>query len=154
MTTELPCNYCNCIFSDEISFKIHLKNCLNNINNSSTNKYYCPACNRYFRFLPNLLRHCETKKHLDLINWNIKQLSNNCDSINSQTNIKNVLLTKDIVEKEDNTKEDISIKQDLLITNNTSNFEYIEIKDDFLSQLQESYNTSNTSNTSNTDNQK
>ena len=30
MTTELPCNDCNCIFSDEISFKIHLKNCLNN----------------------------------------------------------------------------------------------------------------------------
>ena len=159
MTTELPCNDCNCIFSDEISFKIHLKNCLNNINKDPLNKYYCSACDRYFRFLPNLLRHGETKKHLDLINWNIKQLSNNCDSTDSQTNIKNIFLTRDIIEKENikdiniediDIKEDIDIEQDFLISNtsNTSNtlnlnVEYLDIQDDFLSQLQESYNTSN-----------
>lgn len=153
MPTELPCNDCNCIFSNEISFKIHLKNCLNNINNNTTNKYYCPACNRYFRFLPNLLRHSETKKHLDLINWNIKQLSNNSDSINLQTNIKNVFITKDIIEKEDineDIKENVNIEKDFLISNsNNNNLDNVDIKDDFLSQLQESYNTSNTSNIDN-----
>ena len=161
MSIEIPCNDCNCIFSDQITFKIHLKNCLNNINNDPLNKYYCPACDRYFRFLPNLLRHQETKKHLDLINWNLKQLSNNSDSTDSQTNIKNIYLTRDIQEKDNtntNTNDDnddnyiniennyINIENNFLISNTSTNNPLDNIEDDFLLQLQQSYNQNNQNN--------
>ncbi len=75
-TKELNCNNCNFIFGNEQLFNIHLTKCRKGFKNSDPkNSYYCPVCDggRYFRLFSNLLRHQETKKHNDLLNWYLKQ---------------------------------------------------------------------------------
>ena len=76
----MNCDSCNYFLSDNDSFNIHLKNCKNNINSDPKNKYYCPSCDKKFRILPNLEKHNESKKHLNLFEWNKKQLNNNNNS--------------------------------------------------------------------------
>jgi hypothetical protein len=92
----MNCDSCNYFFSDNDSFNIHLKNCKNNINNDPKNKYYCPSCDKKFRILPNLEKHNESKKHLNLFEWNKKQLNIN----NNNHTTKSINLISDIPEKE------------------------------------------------------
>lgn len=73
---EINCKSCNFIFGNEQLFNIHLKKCRKGFKNSDPkNSYACPVCDggRYFRLFSNLLRHQETKKHSDLLNWYLKQ---------------------------------------------------------------------------------
>lgn len=92
----MNCDSCDYFFSDNDSFNIHLKNCKNNINTDPKNKYYCPSCDKKFRILPNLEKHNESKKHLNLFEWNKKQLNINT---NNHTT-KSINLISDIPEKE------------------------------------------------------
>ncbi len=92
----MNCDSCNYFFSDNDSFNIHLKNCKNNINTDPKNKYYCPSCDKKFRILPNLEKHNESKKHINLFEWNKKQLNIN----NNNPTTKSINLISDIVEKE------------------------------------------------------
>jgi hypothetical protein len=92
----MNCDSCDYFFSDNDSFNIHLKNCKNNINTDPKNKYYCPSCDKKFRILPNLEKHNESKKHLNLFEWNKKQLNIN----NNNRTTKSINLISDIAEKE------------------------------------------------------
>ena len=92
----MNCDSCDYFFSDNYSFNIHLKNCKNNINTDPKNKYYCPSCDKKFRILPNLEKHNESKKHLNLFEWNKKQLNINT---NNHTT-KSINLISYIAEKE------------------------------------------------------
>jgi thiol-disulfide isomerase/thioredoxin len=92
----MNCDSCDYFFSDNDSFNIHLKNCKDNINTDPKNKYYCPSCDKKFRILPNLEKHNESKKHLNLFEWNKKQLNINT---NNQTT-KFINLISEIEEKE------------------------------------------------------
>jgi hypothetical protein len=96
----MNCNTCNYFFSDNDSFNIHLKTCRDNINDDPKNKYYCPSCDKKFRVFTNLERHNESKKHLNLFEWNKKQLNSN----NNQLNIKTINLISNIEEKESKPK--------------------------------------------------
>jgi hypothetical protein len=93
----MNCDSCDYFFSDNDSFNIHLKNCKNNINNDPKNKYYCPSCDKKFRILPNLEKHNESRKHLNLFEWNKKQLNIN----NNNPTTKSINLISDIPEKEE-----------------------------------------------------
>ncbi len=97
----MNCDSCNYFFIDNDSFNIHLKNCKNNINNDPKNKYYCPSCDKKFRILTNLEKHNESKKHLNLFEWNKKQLNINNNNINT----KIINLISDIPEKEEEQKQ-------------------------------------------------
>lgn len=92
----MNCDSCDYFFSDNDSFNIHLKNCKNNINTDPKNKYYCPSCDKKFRILLNLEKHNESKKHLNLFEWNKKQLNIN----NNNHTTKSINLISNISEKE------------------------------------------------------
>ena len=129
--SEKNCNDCNFIFSNIVSFNIHLKNCKNNINYDNKNKYFCPSCNRKFRLFDNLQRHEETKNHIELFNWEKKQLPDivikNIQKADPtyDPNIKVINLTRELIMKENK----VDIPEDIIlpISNNNKNDKSISI---------------------------
>ncbi len=103
---EKICGECNFVFSSQISYNIHLKTCKENINYDPKNKYFCPSCCRQFRIFDNLKRHEETKKHLELFNWEKKQLSDilvkdiQKSDPKYDPNVKVITLTRELILKE------------------------------------------------------
>lgn len=84
-SSEIPCSSCNFIFNDNQLYNIHLNKCASNHNTDPKNRYYCPICNRQFRLLSNLLRHNETRKHQELLEWNVNKISSGADTDNVKT---------------------------------------------------------------------
>ncbi len=84
-SSEISCSSCNFIFNDNQLYNIHLKTCASNHNTDPKNKYYCPICNRQFRLLSNLLRHNETRKHQELLEWNVNKMSSSPNTNNVKT---------------------------------------------------------------------
>ncbi len=103
---EKLCSECNFVFSSQISYNIHLKTCKENVNYDPKNKYFCPSCCRQFRIFDNLKRHEETKKHLELFNWEKKQLSDvfikdiQKSDPSYDPNVKVITLTRELILKE------------------------------------------------------
>lgn len=81
----MNCDKCDFFFSDMDSFNIHLNKCSSNINDDPKNKYYCPSCDKKFRTLTNLEKHNESKKHINLFEWNKKQLNINQNTSTTKT---------------------------------------------------------------------
>ncbi len=70
---EIQCDTCSYIFTDKISYDIHIK-LLKCVEDNKNNKnYYCSVCDRQFRLLSNLQRHQETITHQDALEQIIKQ---------------------------------------------------------------------------------
>lgn len=100
-TKELNCKSCNFIFGNEQLFNIHLKKCRQGVkNNDPKNSYSCPVCDggRYFRLFSNLLRHQETKKHSDLLNWYLKQFKSTEETEETQEETPGIEETEEIVD--------------------------------------------------------
>ena len=72
---EVQCDTCLNIFTDKISYEIHIKlfKCSQDNKNSNSKNYYCPVCDRQFRLLSNLQRHQETITHQETLEKIIKQ---------------------------------------------------------------------------------
>jgi hypothetical protein len=81
----MNCDKCDYFFNDMDSFNIHLNKCSSNINDDPKNKYYCPSCDKKFRTLTNLEKHNESKKHINLFEWNKKQLNINQNTSTTKT---------------------------------------------------------------------
>ena len=147
MNTEFPCENCQYIFSDQISFNIHLKNCETNKLKDHKQQYSCPVCNRQFRVLANLLRHEETKKHQNLIEWHKKQdPSIDPELISIDPNIKNIYVSCNLENEnnqlsnlEDLTTIELETQSEMEISNDISqtiDLEPVETQnDEFLDNL-------------------
>ncbi len=132
-SSEISCSSCNFIFNDNQLYNIHLKNCSNNHNTDLKNKYYCPICNRQFRLLSNLLRHTETRKHQELLEWNVNKNSSGPNHANIKT--ISVNLTDDELEstsrKNQSKTFDLDLPQELSFQSKyTENFNISESEKD------------------------
>lgn len=72
---EIKCDTCLSIFTDKISYDIHIKllKCVSGNNDNNKNYYSCPVCDRQFRLLSNLQRHQETVTHQEILEKIIAQ---------------------------------------------------------------------------------
>ena len=119
---EINCKSCNFIFGNEQLFNIHLKKCRKGFKNSDPkNSYACPVCDggRYFRLFSNLLRHQETKKHSDLLNWYLKQFKTTEEEEMEDTPIESS--SSSLLEDESNTNMNMNMISNEI--NDLKNFE-------------------------------
>jgi hypothetical protein len=147
-STEIPCSRCNFIFNDNQLYNLHLTNCASNKNNDPKNKYYCPICNRQFRLLSNLLRHNETRKHQELLEWHVNKMSSGPNT----NNVKNISVNLTDEELESTSRKsqsktfDLDLDLDLDEKPNITTLSEeitLESEDPFLANLQNTYSQQN-----------
>ncbi len=134
---EVHCDICSAIFTDNISYNIHLT--LLKCNKDGNKNYYCPVCDRQFRLLSNLQRHQETITHQELQDKIIK----NENIITEDNDIKNISVDltprrKELsLEEMDKLNQDKQLKfnNDEKINDEKINDEKINDTDIFLIQL-------------------
>jgi hypothetical protein len=143
--SEISCSSCNFIFNDNQLYNLHLKTCASNKNNDPKNKYYCPICNRQFRLLSNLLRHNETRKHQELLEWHVNKMSSGPNT----NNVKNISVNLTDEELESTSRKsqsktfDLDLDLDLFIDEKANITTTLEPEDPFLANLQNTYSQQN-----------
>ncbi len=122
--SPVNCNQCHLSFSNNETLNIHLKNCLGSKLSKTNNPFTCSLCNRDFRTFNNLLRHEETNKHLEMLDW-YRNNYNDSSSNNNQNQTKLISLNNKITHKLSSNNDNNNL------INNNNNLSYHDFDNNY-----------------------